>query len=74
MVPINYFTTHTNIFYVMDEKQTLWSRLKAGKLPEMDVNTIVEFDSESLVYAGIIILLIMILLFTSFFAIKKQLA
>ena len=74
MVSINYFTTRTHILHVMDENQNLWTRLKAGKLPEMDINTMVEIDRESLVYAGIIILLIAVLLFASFFAIKKKLA
>jgi hypothetical protein len=58
----------------MDEKQTLWSRLKEGKLPEMDINTIVEIDRESLINAGLIVFLIAVLLFASFFTIKKQLS
>ena len=58
----------------MEQKQTIWTRLASGKLPEMDINTVVEIDRESVIISGIIIFLIMILLFASFFAIKKQLS
>lgn len=55
-------------------KETIWSRLAAGKLPSMDVNTAVSIDQNSVMKAATIFFVLMVLATITFFVIKKRLA
>lgn len=57
-----------------EQKETIWSRLGDGKLPEMEVNTNVAIDQKSFFVAVTVIFVAVVLITVAFFVIKKRLA
>ncbi len=56
----------------MEQKETIWTRLKAGKLPSMDFNTNVSIDQNSVMRTAAIAFVVIVLITVSYFAIRKQ--
>lgn len=57
-----------------EKKETIWTKLAAGELPSMDLNTNVGISSSSMVTIGLVLFITAVLIFTAFFAIKSKLS
>ena len=57
-----------------EKKETIWTKLAAGELPSMELNTNVGISVQSMVTIGLVLFITAVLISVSFFAIKKRLS
>lgn len=55
-----------------EKKQTLWTRLMGGQLPSLDVTTDIAINQQSVINAGVVVFIVVVLLMLSYFGIRKQ--